>query len=114
MTTSNLAQLEQFRKELEYTKGVKDSLVKLGKNKDFQKVMKHITETKLMQVHKDLGKFTTEVQEKSATHTIKGIAVFRALLAEIIESGEYAEHYLALNDKEIALSLGLDEGDSDE
>lgn len=117
MTTTNERQIEMFEdymKELEYIKDIKDSLVKLSKTPEYQKVFNHyVFDVKLKHFVNELATTTAEPLVRKVQAQIASIAHIQHLLKDIIIAGNNAESQMSVTQEEF-ISCMRNEGEADE
>lgn len=115
MTTNiqpqELERAERFKKEAQFSKDLKDSLVRLNRNKDFKRITAYLFDTRVKQLSKELGRFLPEKTEENVIATLKGISVIQRILTDIIEEGNGAEYYLSLTDEQLIAMFNGDNVD---
>lgn len=103
--TNNLEQLERFRKEQEFTKDLKDTLMRLEQNEDYQKIKTFLFDTRVKQLMKELATVNADPLVNKIQLEMRAIALIQAQLTQIVIDGSQAEQYLALTDEEIYTAL---------
>lgn len=112
MTTTEMKteMFNKFRKELEYSKSLKDSLMKLISTPEYQKVFEdYIFDVKLKQYVNELATTTAEPLVRKVQTQLTSIGYIQQMLKDIIMSGNNAEHQLDTLSEEEFISY-LEEG----